>query len=45
MNNDAIDLQLEDVEDYSADYPTSDGGYPNEEMNMARSPSMFLIFA
>ena len=35
MNNDAIDLQLEDVEDYSADYPTSDGGYPNEEMNMA----------
>jgi hypothetical protein len=34
-NNDAIDLQLEDVEDYSADYPPSDGGYPNAGANMA----------
>lgn len=31
----AIDLHLEDVEDYSADYPPSDGGYPNSEANMA----------
>ncbi|VEU33883.1 unnamed protein product [Pseudo-nitzschia multistriata] len=29
------DLQLEDVEDYSADYPVSDGGYPNAGANMA----------
>lgn len=35
MNNDAIDLQLEDVEDYSADYPSSDGGYPNDGANLA----------
>jgi len=35
-NNDhANDLQLEDVEDYSADYPPSDSGYPNAEANMA----------
>ena len=35
-NNDNMnDLQLEDVEDYSADYPVSDGGYPNAEANMA----------
>jgi len=34
-NTNAIDLQLEDVEDYSADYPPSDGGYPNAEANMA----------
>jgi len=31
----ANDLQLEDVEDYSADYPESDGGYPGSEDNMA----------
>ena len=31
----AVDLHLEDVEDYTADYPTSDGGYPNMEQNMA----------
>lgn len=31
----AIDLHLEDVEDYSADYPPADAGYPNEEANMA----------
>lgn len=35
MNDNANDLQLEDVEDYSADYPPSDGGYPNAEANMA----------
>jgi hypothetical protein len=35
MNNDAIDLQLEDVEDYSAEYPPSDGGYPNDGANLA----------
>lgn len=32
---DMIDLQLEDVEDYSADYPQSYGDYPNAEANMA----------
>jgi len=31
----AIDLHLEDVEDYSADYPPTDAGYPNAEANMA----------
>jgi len=34
-NDHVNDLQLEDVEDYSADYPPSDGGYPNAEANMA----------
>eukprot|EP00537_Pseudo-nitzschia_pungens_P001739 CAMPEP_0172368868 /NCGR_PEP_ID=MMETSP1060-20121228/29612_1 /TAXON_ID=37318 /ORGANISM="Pseudo-nitzschia pungens, Strain cf. cingulata" /LENGTH=500 /DNA_ID=CAMNT_0013093605 /DNA_START=54 /DNA_END=1556 /DNA_ORIENTATION=+ len=34
-NQNMHDLQLEDVEDYSADYPVSDGGYPNKEANMA----------
>lgn len=29
------DLQLEDVEDYSADYPPAGGGYPNSQANMA----------
>ncbi len=31
----AVDLHLEDVEDYTADYPTNDVGYPNAENNMA----------
>lgn len=31
----AVDLHLEDVEDYSADYPPTDAGYPNAEANMA----------
>ena len=31
----AVDLHLEDVEDYTADYPASDVGYPNAENNMA----------
>ena len=35
QDTNAVDLHLEDVEDYSADYPTSDGGYPNAENNMA----------
>jgi len=34
--DDNNDLQLEDVEDYSADYPpTNSGDYPNSEANMA----------
>mmetsp|Transcript_11818 Transcript_11818/g.24415 ORF Transcript_11818/g.24415 Transcript_11818/m.24415 type:complete len:502 (-) Transcript_11818:104-1609(-) len=33
--HDSVDLHLEDVEDYSADYPTNDVGYPNAENNMA----------
>jgi hypothetical protein len=35
VNDTANDLQLEDVEDYSADYPPTDGSYPNAEANMA----------
>ena len=31
----AVDLHLEDVEDYSADYPPTDAGYPNAGANMA----------
>ena len=35
-NDNNNDLQLEDVEDYSADYPpTNSGDYPNSEANMA----------
>lgn len=39
-NENMNDLQLEDVEDYSADYPVSDGGYPNAEANMAPAGNM-----
>lgn len=37
MSYDNNDLQLEDVEDYSADYPPAEtgGNYPNKETNMA----------